>query len=247
MGTFLVGLFVSLRRWRHPGHTFVLFMLFFWLVPYSLAGAKWLRYTLSLMPFVYMGAAIGTMTLIRWSGDLLEKLKAGPIAFRAVTAVLVLILVAVPAWTAYASAPHYAMYANALGSGYAAYFFPHDEFYDDGLNDAIRFVSERAPRNATIVTETPGVVRYYTEKLGRTDLQSRVLSDPKFTVSETGPAYVILQRGRTYFENQNEMKEVRDRFTLVYAGCIEGHTAAEVYAVPANSSAAVKPCGDLRP
>jgi len=247
MGTFLVGLFVSLRRWRHPGHTFVLFMLFFWLVPYSLAGAKWLRYTLSLMPFVYMGAAIGTMTLIRWSGDLLEKLKAGPVAFRAATAVLVLILVAVPAWTAYASAPHYAMYANTLGSGYAAYFFPHDEFYDDGLNDAIRFVSERAPRDATIVTETPGVVRYYTEQFGRTDLQSRVLSDPKFTVSETGSAYVILQRGRTYFENQNKMKEVRDRFTLVYSGCIEGHTAAEVYAVPANPSAAVKPCGDLRP
>ncbi len=247
MGTFLVGLFVSLRRWRQPGHTFVLFMLFFWIVPYSLAGAKWLRYTLSLMPFVYMGAAIGTMTLIRWSGDLLEKLKAGPAVFRAASALLVLILLAVPAWTAYASAPHYAMYTNALGSGYTAYFFPHDEFYDDGLNDAIRFVGERAPRDAAIVTETPGVVRYYTEKFGRTDLQSRVLSDPKFTVSETGPAYVILQRGRTYFENQNEMKEVRDRFTLVYAGCIEGHTAAEVYAVPANPSAAVKPCGDLRP
>jgi len=49
------------------------------------------------------------------------------------------------------------------------------------------------------------------------------------------------------FENQNEMKEVRDRITLVYAGCIEGQTAAEVYAVPANPSAAVRRCGDLRP
>jgi hypothetical protein len=247
LGTFLVGLFVSLRRWRQPGHTFVLFMLLFWMVPYSLVGAKWLRYTLSLMPFVYMGAAIGTMTFIRWSGNLLEKLKTGPAAFHAGIAILVLVLVALPAWTAYASAPHYAMYTNVLGSRYAAYFFPHDEFYDDGLNDAIRFVCEQAPRNATIVTETPGVVRYYTEKFGRTDLQSRVLSAPKYSVSETEPAYVILQRGRTYFENQNKMKEVHDRFTLVYAGCIEGHTAAEVYAAPATPSAAVRPCGDLRP
>ncbi len=246
-GAFLVGLFVSLRRWRQPGHTFVLFMLLFWIVPYSLVGAKWLRYTLSLMPFVYIGAAIGTMTLIRWSAARLEQLKTGPIALRAATAILVLVLVALPAWTAYASAPHYAMYTNVLGSGSAAYFFPHDEFYDDGLNDAIRFVCERAPRNAMIVTETPGVVRYYTEKLGRTDLQSRVLSDPKFSVSETGSTFVILQRGRTYFENQNKMKEVRDRFTLVYSGCIEGHTAAEVYAVPADPSQAVRPCGDLRP
>ncbi len=245
--TFLVGLFVSLRRWRHPGHAFVLFMLLFWIVPYSLVGAKWLRYTLSLMPFVYMGAAIGTMTLIRWSAAWLEQLKAGPALSRAATAILVLILVVWPAWTAYAVAPHYALYTNALGAGYATYFFPHDEFYDDGLDEAIRSVCERAPRSATIVTETPGVVRYYTEKLGRTDLQSRVLSDPKFTVTEQGSAYVILQRGRTYFENQNKMKEVRDRFTLVYAGCIQGHTAAEVYAVSANPSEAVKPCGDARP
>src|SRR5205823_5551014 len=104
-----------LRHWRHPGHAFVLFMLFFWLVPYSLVGAKWLRYTLSLMPFVYLGAAIGTMTLIRWSGAWLEKTKARPGVFRSVTALLGLILVAVPAWTAHASAPHYAMYTNVLG------------------------------------------------------------------------------------------------------------------------------------
>jgi hypothetical protein len=154
-GTFLVGLFVSVRRWRTPGHTFVLFMLLFWVVPYSLAGAKWLRYTLSLMPFVYMSAAIGAMALIRWSGGLLEKLRAGPAPLRAATAILVLVLVGWPAWSAYASAPHYAMYTNVLGSSYTAYFFPHDEFYDDGINDAIRFVCEHAPRDATIVTETP--------------------------------------------------------------------------------------------
>jgi hypothetical protein len=187
------------------------------------------------------------MAFIRWSSGRLEKLKTGSNAGRAVTVILVTVLIVWPAWTAYASAPHYAIYTNVLGSRYAAYFFPHDEFYDDGLNEAIRFVCEQAPRNATIVTETPGVIRYYTEKFGRTDLQSRVLSDPKYSVSETEPAYVILQRGRTYFENQNEMKEVHDRFTLVYAGCVEGHTAAEVYAVPANPSAGVNPCGDLRP
>ncbi len=246
-GTFLVGLFVSLRRWRHPGHAFVLFMLVFWIVPYSLVAAKWLRYTLSLMPFVYMAAAIGTMTLVRWSGAWLEQLKSGPVVSRTATAIFVLLLIVWPAWTAYAVAPHYALYTNALGAGYATYFFPHDEFYDDGLNDAIGFVCERAPRNATIVTETPGAVRYYTEKLGRTDLQARVLSDPNFTVTESATTYVILQRGRTYFENQNKMKEVRDRFTLVYAGCIDGHTAAEVYAVSANPGETVKPCGDAQP
>lgn len=247
LGAFLMGLFVSLRRWRNPGPGFVLFMLFFWIVPYSLVGAKWLRYTLSLMPFIYMAAAIGVMALTRWSTARLEKLKAGSAVSYAAAGALVLIFVALPAWTAYASGPHYALYTNALGQGYTAYFFPHDEFYDDGLNDAIQFVAVRAPRNALIVTETPGAVRYYTEKFGRPDLESRVLSDPNFVVPDQGPAYFILQRGRTYFENQPEMKDVRERFTLVYAGCIQGHTAAEVYAASANANDAVKPCGDARP
>jgi len=78
-------------------------------------------------------------------------------------------------------------------------------------------------------------------------LQSRVLSDPNFTPSGQQPTYVILQRGRTYFENQQEMKDVKANFTLVYAGCIKGHTAAEVYAAPANPNETVQPCGDARP
>jgi hypothetical protein len=43
------------------------------------------------------------------------------------------------------------------------------------------------------------------------------------------------------------MKQVKERFTLVYAGCIKGHTAAEVYAEPSGSNIAVQPCGDARP
>jgi hypothetical protein len=51
----------------------------------------------------------------------------------------------------------------------------------------------------------------------------------------------------TDFENQNKIKEVRDRFSLVYAGCGKGHTAAEIYATPDGPSEAVTPCGDVRP
>ena len=35
-------------------------------VPYSLIGAKWPRYMLSLMPFLYMSAAIGAVAVIRY-------------------------------------------------------------------------------------------------------------------------------------------------------------------------------------
>ena len=43
------------------------------------------------------------------------------------------------------------------------------------------------------------------------------------------------------------MKKVREQFTLVYAGCIRGHTAVEVYAPSQTATAAVERCGDLRP
>lgn len=247
LAAFLVGLVVSAKQWRRPGPRFVLFMVLFWIVPYSLAGAKWLRYTLSLMPFIYMGAAVGTVAVLAWSERFLAKFTTGPNAIAIATALLLIVLVVVPGWTAYASAPHYALYGNVLGEKYTAHFFPHDEFYDDGANEAIRFVCQHAPQNATIVSETPGLVRYYTQKFGRADLKSQVLSDPNYTPSGQEPTFVILQKGRTYLENQAEMKDVQQRFTLVYAGCIRGHTAAEVYASMAGPGEGVQPCGDARP
>ena len=91
--------------------------------------------------------------------------------------------------------------------------------------------AETAPQGATIAHETPGVVRYYLEKYGRTDLQSRVLSDANYTDRPaTGPTYIILQRGRTYFENREKMAQVRARFPLIFEVCVEGARAAEVYA-----------------
>jgi hypothetical protein len=245
--SFLIGLVISIKQRRAPGPRFVLFMFVLWIVPYSLAGAKWLRYALSLMPFVYMGAAMGAVALVTWLSRVTENWKLGAGAEGLTTALLAVALVLVPAGTAYAAAPHYALYSNIIGEKYTAYFFPHDEFYDDGVNDAIQFVCRRAPNGAVIASEVPGVVRYYTTKFGRTDLQSHVLTDPTYAPSNDAPTYVVLQKGRTYFENQQEMKDVKARFTLVYAGCIKGHTAAEVYAAPANPNEAVQPCGDARP
>lgn len=246
--TFIIGLGVATKAFKKPGPRFIVFMFVLWVVPYSLIGAKWLRYTLSLMPFVYMGAAVGAIALERWLVALLGQLKFfGSASARSATSLLVVLLIVVPAWTSYASAPHYALYSNIFGERYTAHFFSHDEFYDDGVSSAIQFICEHALPNSSIVSEVPGVVGYYTERFGRKDLQSHVLSDPNYTPPTAAPTYVILQKGRTYFENQQEMKQVKERFTLVYAGCIKGHTAAEVYASPASSNVAVQPCGDGRP
>jgi hypothetical protein len=229
---FLVGLFETVRRWREPGHGFLLLMFLLWIIPYSLFGAKWLRYTLSLMPFVYMIAAVGIVWLVRWCASLFKSAWAQRIA----VALLLLIFIALPAWTAAMSAPHYAAYTNFLGGGRAGYYFPHDEFYDDGLREAIRFVCQTAPQGGAIAHETPAVVRYYLEQYGRTDLQSRVLSAADFKLEDelNKPTYIILQRGRTYFENQEKLAQVRATLPKVYEVKVEGASAAEVYATQPN-------------
>ncbi|HMF57827.1 MAG TPA: glycosyltransferase family 39 protein [Pyrinomonadaceae bacterium] len=228
---FIIGLVECFRRWQQPGHAFLLLMFLLWIVPYSLVGGKWLRYTLSLLPFVYMIAAVGIAQLVSWSVAAFKSADARRVQ-QVVTAIALIVFIAWPALTAARNAPHYAAYTNALGGGRTGYFFPHDEFYDDGMREAIKFVCERAPQGATIVHETPGVVRYYLEQYGRTDLQSRVLSDPNFHLADVkSPTYFILQRGRTYFENREKMEEVRARFQKIYDVTIKGASAAEVFAL----------------
>jgi hypothetical protein len=231
LAAFVAGLVALWRRRREPGAAFLLFMLFFWMAPYSLFGAKWLRYTLSLMPFVYMTAAVGVAALTGW---VLTLLKAGggrrPVLAVWAGAASSALFVVAPAWSAASAAPHYALYTNALAPRAAGYYFPHDELYDDGLREALRFVAERAPRGATVAQETPGVASYYFARYGREDLSLRVISDPQFDPTrEPGPVYAVLQRGRTYFENREEMARVRADFTPETQIVINGVVAAEVY------------------
>jgi hypothetical protein len=145
-------------------------------------------------------------------------------------ATVLIIFVALPGWTAYKAAPHYALYTNALAADKIGYYFPHDEFYDDGLREAIQFVCERAPRGAIIAHETPAATHYYLERFGRTDLVSQAISAPEFQVANiSGPAYIIVQRGRTYFENRDELALVRRTFTRLYEVKVNGIVAAEVF------------------
>jgi hypothetical protein len=230
---FLAGLWALGRRRREPGAAFLLFMLLFWVVPYSLFGAKWLRYALSLLPFVYMTAAVGVAASARRLAGLFGAggvgLRAGRGAW-ACAAVLAL-AVGIPAWETAAAAPHYALYTNALAPHAAGYYFPHDELYDDGLREAVKYVAEHAPPGSVIAHETPGVVRYYLARYGREDLRSQVISDAGFDVTAEGPrpVYAVLQRGRTYFENRDEMTRVRAEFKPETQIVIEGVVAAEVY------------------
>ena len=224
----IIGLIVAVLRRREPGYAFLLFMFLFWIVPYSLIGGKWLRYTLSLMPIVYMLAAVGVVALIRAARTRLPQWKHAAVTL---TVMVVALFVALPGLIAASHGPHYALYTNALAADKAGYYFPHDEFYDDGLREGLRFVCDVAPQGATVAHETPAVARHYLTKFARTDLNSHAISANDFNPNTApGVVYVIVQRGRTYFENRDEIAAVRANFKKVHEVKTEGLTAVEVYA-----------------
>ncbi|HEY9230910.1 MAG TPA: glycosyltransferase family 39 protein, partial [Blastocatellia bacterium] len=203
---FVVGLVEIFRhRGAYPqsrGYLFLRLMLVFWLFPMSLVGTKFLRYTLSLMPLVYMTAAIGILVMWRWLSLWLRRLTLAPQATHLAAAVLAIVFLITPAATMVGTLPFPNLYLNAFGGKRAGYFFPHDEFYDLGARESIRYIAEHAPPGARLATEIPGVVEYYLQRYRRADIRVEIMSQPGFTLNDRAPDYVLLQPGRIYFENR---------------------------------------------
>ena len=146
--------------WRHVGHAFLIFMFLFWIVPYSLIGGKWLRYTLSVMPFVYMLAAVGVVGLIRWVSSRVSESKRAGCVYRRV-AVRCFSSVH-PRGRLLRNRPHYALYTNALGRRQRRVTFSRTTSFT--MTDCAKrssMCANTAPAGATIAHETPAVARHY--------------------------------------------------------------------------------------
>ncbi|HWC78256.1 MAG TPA: glycosyltransferase family 39 protein [Blastocatellia bacterium] len=233
---FIIGL-VEIFRHRGPegqerGYLFLRLMLVFWLFPMAFAGSKFLRYTLSLMPLLYMTAAIAIVMIWKFLAPALARSTLTQRKAAIVSAVAVgAFFIATPTVSLIASLPTPSLYLNSFGGNRIGYFFPHDEFYDLGARESIEYVAKSAPRGALIASEIPGVVQYYLEKYDRTDIRSEIISHPDFSIERDQPAYVLLQRGRVYFENQNIFKEIERQYPLVQASSYGGADACRVYKV----------------
>lgn len=245
IAAFIVGLVeIFRRRGSYPtsrGYLFLRVMLVFWLFPMAVTGGKFLRYTLSLLPLVYMTAAVGMIVLWRGLSYLIRRTSldirlAGRLAAIPVAAVFVI----APAVTMIESMPYPSLYLNAFGAGRVGYFFPHDEFYDLGARESIKYIAETAPPGARMASEIPGVVEYYLERYNRTDIRSEIMSQPNFSLSEGRPDFVLLQRGRLYFENQENFSFIEKNFPVVQSSMYGGAAAAQVYLVGGEAAAAAR-------
>jgi 4-amino-4-deoxy-L-arabinose transferase-like glycosyltransferase len=228
LAAFTVGLLVVWRRRREAGPFFLIFMLLFWIVPFSLSGAKWLRYMLSWMPTVAIIAAIGVVKIAASLSALFKPRMSSRWALGLGTALAVVFL-AVPLWIGLRASPFYSLYLNPLGMGRAAYYFPHEELNDAGLREAIQQVCAEAPRGATVGGETPPVFAYYLHQFGRDDLHYFQLSDSRKRAEAPRSAYVVVQDGRKYLENIAFIHELESDDQPIHVVNIGGACAAKIY------------------
>jgi hypothetical protein len=228
LGALIIGLIEIWRRRREPGPFFLIFMFLFWVIPFSLLGAKWFRYMLSWMPTVSIIAAIGLVKIFSWSADLASQRMNRRLA-PALVATVALVFLGVPAWVSVKSAPYYSLYLNPLGLGRTGYYFPHDEVNDMGLREAIKQICEKAPKEATVGGEAEPVFAYYFHKFGRDDLRYFDLSAQVKRVEAPPSAYLVVQDGRKYFENISFIQRVEFYQTPIQTVEIGGAPATRVY------------------
>ena len=228
LGAFIVG-FIQISRQRRAAESFFLLLMFtFWIVPFSLLSAKWMRWMLSWMPTVCIISAIGAATSFSSLSALTRK-WLGREGRAAVLVPLVVIFILAPLWVTAKASPYYSLYLNPLGLERTGYYFPHDEVNDAGLREAIQQVCEVAPKGASVGGETASVFAYYLHKFGRNDLRYFDLSDPVKRAEATGSAYLVIQDGRKYFENIALIQGLEAKKRPIQVINIGGADAARIY------------------
>jgi len=229
----VVGMVEVARRRKEPGASFLILMSLFWIVPFSLLSAKWLRWMLSWMPVIYILAAIGLVKIFSWTRKLVSANRSR-LLIPSLNALIFVVFVAQPVWTAAKASPYYSLYLNPLGLGRAGFYFPHEEFMDAGLRPTIFRICNEAPAGAAVGGEAPPLFAYYLHQCGRDDLHYFSLSAARLE-SLPPSSYLVVEDGRKYFENISLIEDITSKQAPAWTTSIDGVPAATVYRT-SNSS-----------
>jgi hypothetical protein len=215
--------------------------MLFWFMPFTVLGGKFTRYFTAALPVVLITAAIGIQFITHWLARMAANLFVNEKARLYVPACVSALILVASVVAAAGIMPYYRLYTNALGGGpaKAGSYFPHDEFYDGGVREAVKEIAERARPGARIASETPGLITYYSQAAGRNDLVSASLSDKeemsKFEVGD----YIIVARGRRYFTNEAVTTELQEQSAPAIRVSLGQTPAINVYRLDEASRAAI--------
>jgi hypothetical protein len=190
----IVGSALLLRDRRTLASCFFLSLGVFQLVGLSVSGAKWIRYSLPLLPFLYLAGGYAVQqTLKAAKGKVLAQALVGPAA---------VILLGWPLLELQSWAPHYSFYLNSIGGekkNITRYFAP-DEVSEFDTREVAQKVCPFAPAAATVATARPMSMAYYLQACGRPDLQIVPLYDPYY--APRNGDLIVLEPSRRFFETQ---------------------------------------------
>ncbi|HST53826.1 MAG TPA: glycosyltransferase family 39 protein [Pyrinomonadaceae bacterium] len=232
---FAVGLPQLFRRKTGDGRYFILFWLFYWGIAFMFAGGKFTRYYTTVLPCVLVAAALG----IEYAGNLFAR-RLAPIfggattsfGISAYTRIALIALVLLASAVASAKvAPHYRLYVNLFGGGAARAgdYFPHDEFYDAPVRDAMNEIARRARPGARVASETPGLANYYARRAGRDDVECVSLSDPAALAKLQAGDFIVAARGRRYHSNESLLSALERSAAPAFSVSLGETKAIDVY------------------
>ena len=210
--SFLIGLPLLFRRKLGDGRYFILFWFMLWVVTFCFPGGKFTRYYTTVLPAVLITSALGIQWLGRWLANRIASFEWAASLKHYVPACLAVTVISASVVNSIHAAPHFRLFTNSIGGGMAraGYYFPHDEFYDANMRDAMVEIASRARVGARVASESPSLAMYYAERESRKDLVCVSLSDSDALTQLGVGDFVVIARGRRYFSNDAIVSALRD-------------------------------------
>lgn len=228
IGAAVAGIIEMVRRHRERGFVLLRVLWTLLLVPYSLMGAKFMRYSLPMMALLDLTAGVGLVAGIRWllRKQWLSRPTRAGVSAAAVALCVVSVIAAVRS-----AAPFYSLFQNGIGASLASpgSVFP-EETYDYGVRESVAAIAAVADRDAVIVTDAPAVAAHYLRATGRTDLTVRWLSTGAIPFASS-QIWVIAQDEHRTYENRLLVDDFRRRLTPAWEFRVAGARAAQVFRI----------------
>src|SRR5271166_3810994 len=201
LASILAGSLLLLRRRDSLMSVFFLSFGFIQLLGLSAFPGKWIRYSLGVLPFLFLAAGYAAQQLYEWLSS--RGVSRQMLGF----ATVVLI-----SW-AYMDLrfwdPYYSLYLNGLGGGatrIARYFSP-DEISELDARETAAAVCRSASYGTRLATSKPLSMTYYLERYGHKDISVIPLYDPGYTPQDGD--LILAEDSRRYFETDKLLQSLR--------------------------------------
>jgi hypothetical protein len=194
LGAVIVGAALLLRDRRTLASCFFLSFGVVQLIGLSVSGAKWIRYSLPLLPFLYLAGGYAVQQAL--------KAAKGKVLSQALAGVAAVILIGWPLLELQSWAPYYSFYLNSIGGekqNVTRYFAP-DEVSEFDTREVAQKVCPFAPVATTVATARPMSMAYYLQVCGRADLRIVPLYDTHYAPQDGD--LIVLEPSRRFFETQ---------------------------------------------